>query len=565
MKTDENERSANKTYCTFSQAIFERNVINHILESLAPLNTVEMPAFRKIFDDMNIKKNGVSLKHLSARTVGRSIKKVFEENTSKIMGKVATVKYVCTTADVWSSRTRRFLGMTVHWIDEITFERQSFAIACRRFEGNHSYDRVAQFIRDIHMSYGINNSQIVATITDNGSNFVKAFREFGVEFGDSFFHDGIVDTLNDEESEFGGDHGEIQSIEKLNPDDLVLPQHFRCASHTLSLVATKDAIPAIKASPRLKLAYDEMIEKCNTLWRLSASPKQSEKLQKHLGQSLRRPIVTRWNSLYDAVQQILNLKEKLIQIPNESGIRNLFRPTDFRFMEEYIRCNQPIASAFDVLQGENICSYGYLLPTLISVRNKLKNYSGHLEWCEILVHTLLKGLEDRFRTFFDVTGEGRVSAVAAASHPSFKLRWLHCLSPSAQDNVFAALKDSLATIINNQVDNEEQSMDVVDDYDFFDFTEETSNTIVFNDRTFGINDGEAAFQRFFNETRTDMQLLNLHPIVKQIFFKFNTPLPSSAPVERLFSYATMFNLPKFNRLTDENFELRVLMKANASI
>ncbi|CAG5090557.1 Protein of unknown function [Cotesia congregata] len=50
----------------------------------------------------------------------------------------------------------------------------------------------------------------------------------------------------------------------------------------------------------------------------------------------------------------------------------------------------------------------------------------------------------------------------------------------------------------------------------------------------------------------------------RLFFKFNTPLASSASVERMFSYATMFDLAKFNRLNEKNFEIRVIMKCNAS-
>ena len=38
--------------------------------------------------------------------------------------------------------------------------------------------------------------------------------------------------------------------------------------------------------------------------------------------------------------------------------------------------------------------------------------------------------------------------------------------------------------------------------------------------------------------------------IRKIFVKFNTPLPSSAPVERLFSYATLLDLPKYNKMTD---------------
>lgn len=36
---------------------------------------------------------------------------------------------------------------------------------------------------DIFSEYGLKHQQLVSTITDNGSNFVKAFAEFGVTQG----------------------------------------------------------------------------------------------------------------------------------------------------------------------------------------------------------------------------------------------------------------------------------------------------------------------------------------------------------------------------------------------
>jgi hypothetical protein len=50
--------------------------------------------------------------------------------------------------------------------------------------------------------------------------------------------------------------------------------------------------------------------------------------------------------------------------------------------------------------------------------------------------------------------------------------------------------------------------------------------------------------------------------IEDIFLWYNTPLPSSAPVERLFSYATMTNLPKSNKLSDDMFEESVIFKFN---
>lgn len=68
----------------------------------------------------------------------------------------------------------------------MTLERQSAVLSCRRFKGTHNYERVADILLDIQSEYGLKNGQIVSTITDNGSNFVKAFKEFGISLEKTF-------------------------------------------------------------------------------------------------------------------------------------------------------------------------------------------------------------------------------------------------------------------------------------------------------------------------------------------------------------------------------------------
>lgn len=67
--------------------------------------------------------------------------------------------------------------MTVHWIDRTSLRRESAILACKRVIGRHTYDVIAKEIQNILLDYRIQN-KVRRITTDNGSNFVKAFKEF---------------------------------------------------------------------------------------------------------------------------------------------------------------------------------------------------------------------------------------------------------------------------------------------------------------------------------------------------------------------------------------------------
>ncbi|XP_077270691.1 uncharacterized protein LOC143901934 [Temnothorax americanus] len=539
-------------------------------------------------------------------TVGKRVNDLHNKQVSEVRKTMNSARYVCTTADIWTGSNRRFLGVTAHWIDEKTLDRKSAALACRRFPGTHSFDNIAEMLEGIHTTFGLTCDKIIATVTDNGSNFVKAFQEFGIDDPECFSQESdkssgenlaqasasanastSADTENvsnennkvvmdaaeaaaqnvdNDEFDYECRMTDSESIITSNDEISAIPmlsRYFRCASHTLSLIATTDTINAINECPRIETAHRSAMDRCQDLWKCLNSPKKREELRKFIRCSLKRPVPTRWNYLYDALKQIHSLRGKIMSFEVRSIIQTTkpLRDQDFEYITEYLQWCKPLATAIDVLQGEQYCHYGYLLPSLLSIRKKweLLVQGSNLEICRPLVKNLKNKLEIRFCEYFNIEGKGEFAAIAAFTHPRFKISWMSALKAGAKERV-KELAHNIMRPAREEQPVAPQSQDANDD--FFDFGENNLDSFL---TTAFVPQGqeENELMRYFNETSTSFDLLEKFPLVKNLFIKYNTALPSSAPVERLFSYATLLNLPKFNRLSDSQFEKRVLYKANS--
>jgi len=150
--------------------------MEYIIEDMLPLTTVESPAFRKLVDKLSPR----PVQLPDRNTISLCIEQAYDTMMKKIKETFGKVESVSTTADVWTSQRRSYLGMTVHWINDKSLIRQKAAIACIRITGRHTFDILAAKIEEIHRSFGL-HGKISATVTDNGSNFVKAFTSFSVQ------------------------------------------------------------------------------------------------------------------------------------------------------------------------------------------------------------------------------------------------------------------------------------------------------------------------------------------------------------------------------------------------
>ncbi|CAH0561687.1 unnamed protein product [Brassicogethes aeneus] len=212
----------------------------------------------------------------------------------------------------------------------------SVALACRRMKGSHTAEQVNNIILMIHDEYKINNLTILATVTDNASNFCKAFREFG------------IDKRNLSASEEDGSDEDIEKDISCKTSGILkcLPKH------TLNLCATTDINKTIKQDAVLNNIHDRVLGKCNKVWKALNRPKESEMLQDLLKLVPSRPVETRWNSLFDAFIDILKIKGNGDRAFEILEIRHCLIETEFLYIEKFVTITTPLADSLDILQGE---------------------------------------------------------------------------------------------------------------------------------------------------------------------------------------------------------------------
>lgn len=136
--------------------------------------------------------------------------------------------------------------------------------------------------------------------------------------------------------------------------------------------------------------------------------------------------------------------------------------------------------------------------------------------------------------------------LASCLHPKFKLNWL-----TGERRKFAEI--CLQNLFGIQSKDDSSIKDMIDDYDdFFVFHQQQNESI------------EEELQRFLRSTNSNIEMLHEYPKIKTLFIKYNTALPSSASVERLFSVGGAVLTPQRGRLNDDSMEHQLLLRINKS-
>ena len=112
--------------------------------------------------------------------VEHEIPQLYSEIKEKtVVPKLLEAKHFAVTTDFWTSITRvPFMSFTVHFIDNDWILRSYCLDTVPSYE-DHTGENIAAALQDVLENWQLSSENLVATTTDNASNYVAAFDTLG--------------------------------------------------------------------------------------------------------------------------------------------------------------------------------------------------------------------------------------------------------------------------------------------------------------------------------------------------------------------------------------------------
>lgn len=515
----------NMLYNNGPQIEFDKKIIKFIVDTNS-MNLIEKSSFVDLF-------NGSNLTVMNQETAYARIDQLFEDHENKLRNQLNKYDFLCITVDIWMINGKRYLGISAHFITEY-FKRHSMAIGCERIFETTDRNSV---IEKIYLKLNINKSKIVACITGNGS-------KVAVELNDE------LNYSNQRIVHF--EEGPIGAIKQ----EIV---------YKLCQIAEEDTKMSIYSDSFLGAQHTGLMNKCHILWNKSYNRRSFDQIKQILGYPLKTPISNSWSSYFDSLNHILIEKDRLNILLQNLEVNEFFEETEISYLEEYILILQEISIALNKLKEDSNQFYGYILPTIITLKvkfEKLKN-SENLKYTRNLLECCIQGLTTRFSDYFLLSNKVDIEFMAAVSSPNFKLRWFNVLKDSCPSNLLDIKNkfSNLAEIVLSEEFQTEITAIKQESDSFFDFNEKVQTgdgNNSFSAVNILRNKIDLELIQYLDDPRVDLSMLESYPVIKKIFLRFNTPLSTSESVKRLFSFDSFPN----QILPDELFEKMILLKAN---
>jgi len=165
-----------KKYDSKSTRACELNkaVAYYLAKDMHPIYSVERPGFKRLVAKLDPKYVLPSRNYFSETEIPGLYNEVRD---NVVYPKIQEAEYFSSTTYLWTScAAHPYLTLTIHFVDK-DWTLQSFCLDTIPLFEDYTGQNISEAVKDIYQNWNLPVSGLVATTTDNGSNFVSAYKQ----------------------------------------------------------------------------------------------------------------------------------------------------------------------------------------------------------------------------------------------------------------------------------------------------------------------------------------------------------------------------------------------------
>ena len=328
-----------------------KSVTYCLAKDILPISTVDKPGFKAMLRNFNPRYQlpnrnhftKVSIPELVAETKGCIEKEIVDGN----------MEYFSATTDLWTSAVGDpYITFTCHFINRY-WELKSYCLQTHYLCQDHNATNIKEVLTETLQLWKLDTAKLVGITTDSGSNVKLAC-------------------------------------------ELLYWRRLSCFGHNLNLAVGK-GLNDTRIERTLRICRG-VVAAFSRSWkkrRYLATAQEQKNLPNH---KLKLDVVTRWGSVYDMVDRLIEQMEAIRIVLCDDRISSHLIPSwqDCDILLSIAAALKPLKAMTDALSGESCITISAMKPILNHIINELKEEDGDTDMTKEIKERVKVDLELRY-------------------------------------------------------------------------------------------------------------------------------------------------------------------------
>ncbi|CAH1371900.1 unnamed protein product [Tenebrio molitor] len=467
----------------------------------------------------------------SRKTFSRLLDSRYETISRIFRDRLQNIDNYTLTADIWTEthQTISFLGITLHYLEGSTIKTVNLCV--HHLEKRHTAENISEILKMECENWNIKYNKILAIVTDNGQNMVKA----------------ACDT-------FG------------------LKVHVHCFAHTLNLVSEN----AIKSETTISEVIDK-VKRIVTYFKqscIAAEALRAKQIESGTSEPLKliQCVDTRWNSKFYMLERFLRLRSVVSDILlNEPSAPNMISAYEINILKDVKYMLKPLEVLTKEVSADKYVTISKIIPMVHCLKSELDNQQTDSPEVINLKQSLSSEIHKRFGKMEHV----ETLAISTLLDPRFKK--LHFKDYVAVGNSILVIKRKLEKLFAvDNVDNQMESSPIEEEIEKEMDLWKLHKTMVAEHQNKGTSEDDikniinAEVSQYINSPvyplKSDPLLIweamkITYPHLHKLALKYLQICATSVPAERLFSKTGQIVTAKRSRLKPQRLNKLVFLSS----